>query len=58
VFAYQKALCTRVRFKDLLKSQAFLEKWYQFEAEAIEKALRDWCAENGIQIADKDDAQS
>jgi hypothetical protein len=36
------------RFKDLLESEGLLEKWYKFEAESTEKALRDWCAENDI----------
>ena len=38
------------RFKQLLEDNGVLEKWYKFEAEATEKALREWCAENGIQI--------
>ncbi len=38
------------RFKQLLEDNGALEKWYKFEAEATEKALREWCAENGIQI--------
>ena len=41
------------RFKDLLESKRQLEKWYRFEAEAHDKALREWCAENGIQIIEK-----
>jgi hypothetical protein len=44
------------RFKDLLESQAVPEKWYAFEAESTERALRDWCAENGIQIVKSNDA--
>ena|SRR5688572_32951486 len=38
------------RFKDLLESKSLLEKWYRFEEEARDRALRDWCAENDIQI--------
>ncbi len=38
------------RFKDLLESRGALERWYTYEAESIEKALRDWCVENDIQI--------
>jgi len=38
------------RFKDLLDSEGALERWYKYEAEATERALRDWCAENGIQL--------
>jgi hypothetical protein len=41
------------RFKRLLESEGVLDKWYKFEAESVEKALRDWCAENGIQFIEK-----
>lgn len=41
------------RFKDFLQSEGQLEKWYKFEAEAHDKALREWCADNGIQILEK-----
>ena len=41
------------RFKDLLETKGLLESWYRFEAEAHDKALREWCAENGIQIIEK-----
>lgn len=43
------------RFKQLLESEGVLEKWYQFEAESVEQALRDWCAENSIQLIEKGD---
>ena len=39
------------RFKDLLESRDVLEKWYAFEAQAIEAALRAWCEEHGIQLS-------
>lgn len=39
------------RFKDLLESRGCLEKWYAFEAAATEKALRQWCAENNLQLS-------
>jgi hypothetical protein len=38
------------RFKDLLEREGVLELWYSFEADAVERALRQWCAENGIEI--------
>ena len=38
------------RFKDLLEREGFLELWYAFEAGSTKSALRQWCAENGIQI--------
>ena len=45
-------------FKQLLESEGVLEKWYQFEAESVEKALRAWCAENGIQFIEQADESS
>jgi len=42
------------RFKVLLDSRDALERWYRYEAAAIEKALRKWCAGNGIPIAEGD----
>ncbi|CAB3807085.1 hypothetical protein [Paraburkholderia fynbosensis] len=38
------------RFKDLLEREGALERWYSFEAEAVERALRQWCAENGLEL--------
>jgi hypothetical protein len=38
------------RFKDLLASNGVLEKWYAFEAEETERALREWCADHGIAV--------
>ena len=46
------------RFKDLLEAKQCLEKWYNFEAASTEGALRDWCAENGIQILERADGPS
>lgn len=46
------------RFKQLLESEGVLEKWYQFEEESVEQALRDWCAENSIQLIEKGDESS
>jgi hypothetical protein len=42
------------RFKDLLDAEGFLDKWYAFEAEATEGALRRWCAANDIQVVEGD----
>jgi hypothetical protein len=39
------------RFKQMLDHHAALERWYQFEAEAIEKALRAWAEDNGVDLA-------
>jgi hypothetical protein len=41
------------QFKQLLETNGLLEKWYRSEADAQDKALREWCAENGIQIIEK-----
>ena len=38
-------------FKMLLKERGRLKEWYEFEAQATERALRDWCKENAIDIA-------
>lgn len=46
------------RFKELLEAEGVLEKWYKFEAECLERALREWCAENDIQIREGDDESS
>jgi len=45
-------------FKQLLESEGVLEKWYKFEEESVERALRDWCAENDIQLVEEDDGSS
>jgi hypothetical protein len=38
------------RFKELLASEGGLDKWYAFEAESTERALRDWCTANDITV--------
>ena len=40
------------RFKELLERKGMLEYWYEFESQENEKALRDWCRENGIGLSD------
>ncbi|WP_343674148.1 hypothetical protein [Paraburkholderia heleia] len=37
-------------FKDLLAREGVLERWYSFEADAVESALRHWCAKNGLEL--------
>lgn len=39
------------RFKDLLERKGYLQAWYDYEANAIEFALREWCTEQGLSIA-------
>jgi hypothetical protein len=43
------------RFKELLAAEGRLEQWYAFETEATERALREWCRENNIQLAERDE---
>ncbi|SAL81144.1 hypothetical protein AWB68_06042 [Caballeronia choica] len=40
------------RFKELLHSEGVLESWYAFEADSVDRALRQWCADNGIGITE------
>lgn len=42
------------RFKDLLASEGLLERWYAFEADAQERALREWCADNRIPLVERE----
>ena len=39
------------RYKNLLEDKGQLQAWYEFEGNAIEKALRQWCEENAIKVA-------
>lgn len=41
------------RFKDLLAREGKLEDWHKFEDQADERALREWCAVNGIPLLDE-----
>lgn len=38
------------RFKDFLVEIGALDRWYDYEAAATEKALREWCADNGLEV--------
>jgi hypothetical protein len=38
------------RFRALLTEEGRLEQWRQFEADATDRALAEWCAENGIEV--------
>lgn len=40
------------KFKDLLARRNALERWYDFEAKATERALRGWCELNEIAVTD------
>jgi hypothetical protein len=39
------------RFKDLLDARGKLAAWYEFENQATDEALRDWCADHDIELA-------
>ena len=41
------------RYKDLLDAKGQLDPWYRFEEIAQKEALREWCAENEIELADE-----
>jgi hypothetical protein len=38
------------RFRQFLSRLGALDSWYEFENNAREKALRDWCAENSVEV--------
>ena len=38
------------RFKDLLVRRGAIDQWYDFSNKAEEAALREWCAENAIEL--------
>jgi hypothetical protein len=38
------------RFKELLERKGCLDAWYQYEAQAVEEALREWCRANDIAV--------
>jgi hypothetical protein len=40
------------RFKDLLEHRESLDAWHQWEREQTLQALREWCADNGLTLAD------
>lgn len=42
------------RFKQLLERKRALERWYEFENKATEKALKEWCKAHGLTIREGD----
>jgi hypothetical protein len=40
------------KFKALLMRRNALDRWYEFEQKATERALREWCEVNSIALAD------
>lgn len=45
------------RFKGFLDSRGMLEKWYAFEENATETALRQWCADNNVRLGNEQPEQ-
>ena len=37
-------------YKDILHEKGLVDKWYEYEHEIQTKALKQWCADNGIEI--------
>jgi hypothetical protein len=37
-------------FRSMLNRRKVLEKWYDFESKATDRALREWCEFNSVQI--------
>ncbi|HWK67408.1 MAG TPA: UPF0158 family protein [Rhizobiaceae bacterium] len=42
------------RFKQWLHEKDKLNAWYAFEAEATKEALREWCEDNDLVVAEED----
>ena len=40
------------RYKELLVRRGALERWYDFSNKSEDTALREWCAENGIELSE------
>jgi hypothetical protein len=36
------------RFKELVERRGRLERWFDFEAKAVQAALAEWCTESGL----------
>ena len=46
------------RFKELLAVERCLDRWYAFETECTERALRDWCAANQLDVVENGSQRS
>jgi|SRR5882757_11042515 hypothetical protein len=40
------------KFRTLLERRNVLDRWYDFESKSTERALREWCELNSIDLAD------
>lgn len=50
VAAYFRQRGAYSHFKSLLEQKQKLQDWYDYRNAAVETALREWCAENNIQL--------
>ena len=41
------------RFKDFVAAKGLIEAWYVFEDEREKEALRRWCDEHDLKVADE-----
>src|SRR5262245_56681987 len=56
VKGYFRARGAYRRFKDLLDHRDKTESWYAFETAATLEALKQWCSDNGLDVADEPSA--
>lgn len=40
------------RYKSLLESKSLLQQWYDYENKRTDKALREWCEDNDLNISE------
>lgn len=41
-----------VSFKALLEARNAFEQWYEYERQTRERAIREWCSSEGLELAD------
>ena len=39
-------------YRDLLAERGILDKWYTYENSATQRAVREWCADEGVELED------
>ncbi|MBK1662082.1 UPF0158 family protein [Paracraurococcus ruber] len=54
VAAYFRRQGAYRRFKELLNRHNALQRWYIFDTQAVDEALRQWCDEVGLEPVEKD----
>jgi hypothetical protein len=55
VYGFFRSRGAYARFKDLLDRKGQLDHWHDYETKAVEAALREWCEDNDLRIADTPD---